>query len=113
MTRYPFTTEDVERALVDLGESVDAVAATLTTQGFKGEVDDCQRCPVAVYLLAVVEELADVQVGDDFCALTGYRLIDGHPQAMELRAMVPDAVYDFIHDFDGHAYPELVREAAA
>jgi hypothetical protein len=102
---YPFTDEGLARALADLGDSKDAVADTLTRGGWRGLRDECQACPVAVYLKAKFGRfvLADVgpyavSVTRDFWVDEGHGL--GGTETQCIAAEMPAQIEDFIFDFD-------------
>jgi len=81
------------------------IADFLVRQGIKGDRDNCTSCPIAEYVLrATGARWADVTATEIEVA---YR--DGSAQVVE----TPEHVVDFIEDFDGGRYPELVRTFTA
>lgn len=112
---YPFSDEGLAQALAWLGASEDAIAARLTAGGWRGPKDDCEHCPVANFLLATfaadrveVNQLG-VSVEREVRIFTDSDL---DVQQQTIVAETPNAVADFIGDFDSGNYPDLIKEAA-
>jgi len=83
------------QALSDLGNTMDAVAATLRTKGIKGRRRSTCSCPVAKYLLSL--GFVGVTVGDEVWV-------------GDTMQRTPEAVCEFIATFDGGGYPDLDAE---
>lgn len=94
--------ERIERMLAGLGDSGFRVAEALEARGVTGFREDCNSCPVANLLKSEVPALVDA-AQEDFGVNDEYvRLPDGG------RVDLPDAVAEFVHDFDNGRYLELV-----
>lgn len=97
---YEFSELGLRDALEALGTTADAVARNLVAMGFKGVREEPCKCPVAKYLLGVIEGIDGVNVDMDD-ALIG-RGEDS--QSVKL----PRPVRYFIGDFDsGGMYRQL------
>lgn len=89
--------------------TADEIAVFLAEKGFKGEPAHAFKCPISRYLTANValpENTA--RPGWAVCASlkAEVRLEDGTPARL---AMHPQAVAEFIHNFDTYQYPNLVE----
>jgi hypothetical protein len=113
VAEYPFTDAGLRDALARLGRRRQKVRRTLVKHGCQGDPDQCNSCPVAVYVERVFG--ADVAVTvEDFVTVTRDLFVDeGHGRYYEatqqIRAEAPDAVLDFIESMDGRQYPELIK----
>lgn len=97
---HPVTTSDrVAAALARLGDTADAVAATLTAAGITGRQCNNKICPVARYLRSecLILDSDRVVVESSFVALDDANL------------NIPRAVSDFIGLFDGGYFPGLIE----
>lgn len=103
---YPATTQGLRAALEALGADADAVAQTLADGRHRGLRDNCAACPTAVYLLAVIDGVARVNVSRRFAAICIDPGLDPtiEPSA---RVSLPQPVRDFIDRFDDYSYPQL------
>jgi hypothetical protein len=98
---YPATVHGLSAALAALGATVGQVADRLTATGRQGCREDCNRCPVAVYLLAVIPDATEVHVGQDFAVIWDW------PAVRRSRALLPAPVALFVSRFDSGHYPHL------
>lgn len=103
VTVYPATEDGVLQALTDLGDTAEAIAAALLTNGYTGRTASASYCPIARYLSDTIPGLiADsIQVGTDDAGLWTEH---GHSIDVDL----PAPVVTFVTAFDCGAYPELV-----
>lgn len=89
-----------------LGDSRDAVAATLADAGITGPVYDCTACPIAAWM-----EQGGYRHPS---AGTSHVFVDtGDPEADCVSIPTPDPVARFILGFDGRMYPNLIKDDAA
>lgn len=109
---YPFTDEGLRDALAKLGRRRQKVRRTLVKHGCQGDPDQCNSCPVAVYVgrlfgtdSVVVED--SVIVTRDLFVDEGYGRY--YEATQEIRVDTPDAVLGFIESMDGRQYPELIK----
>lgn len=95
-------------ALPTVGETIDKLAALgdsrqiaqyLEAQNCAGDREVAQSCPVARHLSRETGSL--VQVGDTICEYTA----EGRFHV----AFLPLPVRDFVNDFDGGHYPNLIK----
>jgi hypothetical protein len=97
---------EVAHELRSLGDSKDEVAERLEAAGVRGMPGSVRECALAVYLSAVVA--ADARVG---AVLVGeqrtFLKLDGRWRY--LGVSLPRGLRAFVHDFDRHRYPALVR----
>lgn len=96
---------EVEVKLVDLGESADQVAANLATAGIRGIRQQQACCPVANYMKWLGCEHPTVNVDehrDEIYARTDHGFVD-----------VPEAVAEFVYNFDAGMYDELAEGGAS
>ena len=97
---------DVAHELRSLGASKDEVAGRLEAAGVRGTPGSVRECALAVYLSAVVA--ADARVG---AVLVGeqrtFIKLDGRWRY--LGVSLTKGLRGFVHDFDRHRYPALVR----
>ena len=103
----PTTSDRIAAALARLGDTPDAVAATLTAAGITGAQCETGDCPVARYVraecgiglsclvLAEANRVSIIATRDDGSIIA-------------TRAVVPSPVSDFIRMFDGGDYPALI-----
>ena len=98
--------------LAALGDTRDAVAATLKDKGIKGYRNSLGSCPVARYLRTCGYQWAyvmahNVTVGESQApgAITPYRTSQG-----EIAVLPSEAVSSFIIAFDQGMYPEVNEE---
>lgn len=101
--RNPALADKIARALVDLGDTPDLVAASLEAQGCHRRPGKLitQHCPVAVYLQQVTGDPRMMMAR----SLAG-RLM-GTPDQTAVEA--PPAVVAFVRAFDDGQYPALGR----
>ena len=111
--RFPGTVDGVEAALAALGSTPAAVAAALTAGGYGGLREDCCRCPVARYLLAVVEDAYDVMAGPLVVRLAVTVAFDGYSGVAVVLTLAPRPVRAFAEAFDQCLYPRLDLAVAA
>jgi hypothetical protein len=118
---YPFTDEGVTDAFVALGLDPDDVAEFLLESGYRGIPGSDCRCPIAHYLLDVIEGCAEVGVFLDdalgrereaHACLKAAADLDPAPEDDVLHADLTAAVIVFIRRFDAHRYPDLIEEAS-
>lgn len=107
---YPFSEQGLRDALVALGTTPEAVAKNLLAMGFKGEVDNCEQCPVARYLARSIEATLGVDV-DLFSARLYSPPVDDEDDF--LRADLPSPVKGFIELFDQYRYVDLLEDSDA
>lgn len=100
--RYPATEAGVEAALAALGFDADKVAEVLEAGGHRGRLKEARCCPVAAYLLAVVDGAEVVEVDKFDVALWGEGTSGVHVDP-------PAPVAEFVPAFDNGGYPQLVR----
>jgi hypothetical protein len=97
---------EVAQELRSLGDSKDEVAERLEAAGVRGMPGSVRDCALAVYLSAVVA--ADARVG---AVLVGeqrtFIKLDGRWRY--LGVSLTKGLRSFVHDFDRHRYPALVR----
>jgi hypothetical protein len=107
---YEFSDEGMRKALKALGETGADVAAKLKRLGFGGRRNLCKVCPVANYLLAVIEGAEDVEVHNECCHAIR-RVVDYvDVEAEQVTAETPLAVAVFVENFDNGYHPELDSE---
>lgn len=94
--------DEVIRLLDKLGTSQDQVATTLVDLGITGQIAEADRCPVANYLYLHTGQRLHVGPA---CVTEDEWVTDA-----SVVASLPDAVSDFIGDFDMERYPELITE---
>ena len=110
---YPFTDEGLRDALAKLGRRRQKVRRTLVKHGCQGDPDQCNSCPVAVYVGRLFGPDAEVLV-DEWVTVTRDLFIDEgqgryYEATQEIRAEAPDAVLGFIESMDARQYPELIK----
>jgi hypothetical protein len=102
VSTYPATVEGITAALEALGDTPDLVASNLLKGGFRGEVGECSRCPVALYLQAQFPGWL-VYVGTDHLLATEVADADSL-----VSVDLPGAVVEFVDSFDRHGrYADL------
>jgi hypothetical protein len=107
---YEFSNEGLKRALTALGDSAALVGQKLLTMGFKGQRNLCKVCPVARYLLAVIEGADDVSV-HEYQAFAYRTVVEYTEVTSEVAsAVLPVVVQAFVEDFDDGVFPELDSE---
>lgn len=94
--------ERVYEALRKLGSSSVEIAESLEARGIQGRVMKERDCPLANYIR--------VELGIESQVEFGSIQIDGTGTFMSTGVL--PGVEDFIDDFDGKAYPDLIKEAA-
>jgi NADH/NAD ratio-sensing transcriptional regulator Rex len=112
LLRYPFTATGLSDAQAALGTTAEAVKRNLTAMGFKGHRGECHTCPVAMYLLNVMEEIdkVDVSVGMVRIGRTIVDYTDVRPD--ELREPMTHAIDEFVEFFDAGVIPALDLEVS-
>lgn len=109
---YPFTDEGVTSALVALGLDPEDVADDLLEAGYFGVPGSDCKCPIAHYLMDVVEGAVDVGVflddalGREDNAHARLENAAGDVLHVDLTA----AVIVFIRRFDASKYPDLIEK---
>lgn len=113
---YPFTEEGVSSALAALGLDPDDVADELGQMGRHGVPGSDCRCPIATYLLAVVERCGRVGVflddalGREDEAHAELSGVDEDGEPMTIIVPLTAAVIVFIRRFDTRRkYSELIE----
>lgn len=86
--------------LAELGDTPEAIAATLAEQGHKGVRENSSCCPIAVYLTGLGWEWVDV----------GHLDVHAWSDLGEEHVEPSAAVDAFISRFDLGEWPELVDE---
>lgn len=112
LIRYPFSDAGVEQAVKALGDSPDAVATTLLALGFQGCKGSASNCPIANYVLAVVEGAETAHVGwayDDSLYIRVTR--QAFPSVADAEGF--PAASRFVDLFDQGDYPDLKGDARA
>lgn len=87
--------------LTGLGGDADLVAGSLIEAGVTGVRGHCSRCPIAVHLVAQLDEVDEAGVGDHTVTLF---LRDGGGMA---EVPIPPAVRAFVGAFDCGHYDDL------
>ena len=90
--------QTITQALHDLGTNQDEVFQSLKDAGFIGERSSLDWCPVALYLQFKVN--LDIRVNLDMGAVV-------RSDGKEGQVTLPNAVLQFLTDFDAGMYPEL------
>lgn len=91
--------ERIEQMLAGLGDTPEAVAASLGGRNITGFTGDCNHCPVAVL---IVDEF-----GGDW-KVTEYSVTDVTVTFPGGQVETPDSVCEFISRFDNYEFPELI-----
>jgi len=103
VAEYPFTEAGVTAALDALGDTSEAIAASLQRLGIHGHRGMCGSCPLAVYLIEQYPE-AEVDVNRERIVLGRdvMSLVDGYPVVDHELVVVDtsDPCSDFIGDYD-------------
>ena len=104
VTVYPATEDGVLKALTDLGDTAEAIADALLTNGYTGRRASASYCPIAHYLSDTIPDLdaKAISVGTDDAGLWN------EPHGYGIDVDLPGPVVAFVTAFDGGAYPELV-----
>lgn len=100
-TTFRPTRKGLTAALHALGADSDQVAETLRVGGHRGNQEDCYTCPVALYLLSVIDGATRADVNTVECAVW----IGGASVLLPAAARIqtPLAVAAFVSDFDDGA----------
>lgn len=112
-TEYPFTDGGLRAALLRLGRRTQKVARTLRKHQCLGDPDQCNSCPVAVWLGRIFGT-DDVVVEGGMAVVTRDVLIEEDPgsyyvETQVIRAALPRAVHRFTTSFDLLEYPDLIK----
>lgn len=94
--------ERIEQMLAGLGDSGFRVAEALEARGVTGFREDCTSCPVANLIKSEVPLLVEASQ-DDFGVTDEYVRLPGGG-----RVDLPEAVAEFVSDFDAGRYIELI-----
>jgi hypothetical protein len=108
---YPFTAEGLAAALKALGSTRQAVADRLREMGIKGCRSDENDCPVAHYVLAVVDGAEGANVEIDVI-----RAVRRDPESycdVTVSAFTSEAIAAFMFLFDSNEYRDLIQEAVS
>lgn len=98
--------ERIIELLLALGDTADKVAKTLASLGIKGNRQECNSCPIAIYLARNESKLFDVEVTTYCIASCGQQYyLNNVPNDILDRLK---GVTNFINKFDDGTYPELV-----
>jgi hypothetical protein len=118
--KFEFTDKGVEQALRALGRTSNEVAANLSALGFRGCRNNESNCPVANYLLAVMDGIRsvgvytnDVEGEYDEHYRDGYVDLSAWAGGYPLQVDLPEPVVLFVIGFDDDKYPDLIEEASA
>lgn len=111
--QFPATTAGVVAALEALGSVPSKVAASLLAGGYSGLRIDCARCPIARYLLDVVDGACQVSAGPLLVQVAATVRIGGFVGVDVIQAVVPVAVRGFTAGFDAGDFPRLDLAVAA
>ena len=99
--QFHLNLEEVNNALINLGNDVDEVYHSLLLENCRGELYNMQSCPIAVYLKKR-DLLPDT-------AFVKYGRIEEHSHHSAKYVTLPGAIRDFIRMFDRGSYPELIN----
>lgn len=102
---YPATADGLRAALDALGTTAEAVAATLEAGGWRGKRDDCETCPTAKYLQAVIQGFTQIYV--DRSEVSLWLQANDTDDEPDVQVETPPAVNGFIGGFDDGEFPEL------
>lgn len=109
---YAFSDDGLRQALVALGDSPEAVGRTLQAMGLRGRRHLCRVCPVAKYLLLVIEGADDIGV-HDYKAFAFRTVVEYTDVASEVASTeLPVVVQAFVEDFDDGRFPDLIEGEA-
>lgn len=96
------TLDDVQKVLLDMGDTTEAVVATLISSGVKGSKCNAFGCPISNYLKA---------------KFPGYRFGVAGPYVavkmdgkLNLLVPCPTAVWTVVNEIDRDKYPELIAD---
>ena len=93
-------TISIEMALKKLGNTKDQVAHSLLRDGYKGQPNDCEACPVARYLQTKLQtKKVKVMSSSALC----------YAGSVDDEVSLPKAVRAFISNFDKGKYPKLIK----
>jgi hypothetical protein len=100
--------EQVTRLFNELGTTADEVAVNLNTKGIKGIPNVGCSCPISNYLAACLHERIHA---------TKYQLLPIDPVTKNAdwrswQIQLPDAVVQFIRNFDRGLYPEMIQQSS-
>lgn len=100
----------LEEAVVDLGGCVTAeeVADILRANGIKGRKGSCASCPIA---LLVSKRLGGLPVRVELAEIRAYGGTD--PESPVAKVWQPEAVGDFITEFDNSRTPSYLLDLVA
>ncbi len=116
MPESPTTITALTTALVDLGSTSDAVADTLLLHGVTGLRYNGGDCPITRWIRRQLPDVAHLFVcvapyGTDNLWIDDQYII-GQVHGVAVAITLPNAVADFITDFDRGVYPRLVEAPA-
>lgn len=110
------TRKRIERALAKLGTTADEIAASLKALRIKGKKSDPRTCALAAFLkkwfgigkgcnkhCAVEVGLSNAKIGEKY--KDGWTA----PGPERIEVVISPGHRDFIHAFDGNAYPQLQK----
>lgn len=89
-------TDPYVAALQELGDTPEAVAASLKKLGHAGRTLDLDRCALNRYLRQKFPDVRSVQVSA------------AHVQFDRVQVILPDPVADFVPRYDRREWPELI-----
>jgi hypothetical protein len=93
---------DAFQQLKALGDNSDAVAKKLTELGIRGYRGSARVCPIASYLLSIGYTHV---IARPFVIIIGALYRDGW-----MKIATPNAIRNFIYDFDTGFHSQLVKE---
>lgn len=100
---YDYQTYDFS----ELPGTAERIAAFLDERGIKGERMNPEGCPISRYLTANVARPSEDWTGWLVCgSLAAYSLTEDGKVELPMH---PQAVRDFIGDFDNYKYPNLIE----
>lgn len=91
----------ITRKLAELGDTADAVAASLAAAQCRGWRGSSYRCPVANYLRTLGWSVPDVDAGV-------FAIYDGADETRIAEGPLPSGVKEFIGRFDAGLYGDLI-----
>jgi hypothetical protein len=111
---YPLSEEGVSAALNALPPLSEDIAIRLDELGIKGQRGQDCACPVVNYLARVLPDAEEITVGHGTAFIKGVvrQDIDGFYDSWDVRLHVAfgGGITDFVEDFDGGLYPDLIEE---
>lgn len=102
---YLLCPDGVRSALDALGATADEVAATLLAGGHRGQPEECDACPIAVYLAATFPG-CKTSVVDSEHGLSA--VVSSATVAASVTVMLPGACIEFVAGFDDCRYSSLI-----